>query len=28
MALQELESKWREFDARLGAFNEKIEGQK
>jgi exonuclease VII large subunit len=25
MALQELESKWREFDARLGAFNDKIE---
>jgi hypothetical protein len=28
MALQELESKWREFDARLGAFNDKIEDQK
>ena len=27
-ALQELESKWREFDARLGAFNDKIEDQK
>ena len=28
MALLELESKWREFDARLGAFNDKIEDQK
>lgn len=28
VALQELESKWREFDARLGAFNDKIEDQK
>ena len=28
MALQELESKWREFEARLGAFNDKIEDQK
>jgi len=28
MAVQELESKWREFDARLGAFNDKIEDQK
>jgi dynein heavy chain 2 len=28
LALQELESKWREFEDRLGAFSEKIEGQK
>ena len=27
-ALQDLESKWREFDARLAAFNEKIAGQR
>ena len=26
--MQELESKWREFEARLGAFNDKIEDQK
>jgi len=26
--LQELESKWREFEARLGAFHDKIEDQK
>jgi len=28
MGLQELESRWREFEARLGAFNDKIEDQK
>ena len=28
MRLQELESMWREFDARLNAFNDKIEDQK
>lgn len=28
MRLGDLESMWREFDARLGAFNEKIEDQK
>ena len=28
MRLGELESMWREFDARLGAFNDKIEDQK
>lgn len=28
MALQELESKWREFEARLGSFNDKIEDQR
>mmetsp|Transcript_23934 Transcript_23934/g.36622 ORF Transcript_23934/g.36622 Transcript_23934/m.36622 type:complete len:228 (+) Transcript_23934:2608-3291(+) len=28
IGLQELESKWREFDARLAAFNDKIEDQK
>lgn len=28
MALQELESKWREFEALLGIFNDKIEDQR
>ena len=28
MGLTELESRWREFEARLGAFNDKIEDQK
>ena len=28
MRLHEIDSMWREFDARLGAFNDKIEDQK